>query len=209
MPKEPFCGFSHMAGIALSVIGLIILLVAAKGRPVHMAGFAIYGATLIVLYTASTLYHSLHVPTEKEFMLMRFDHCAIFMLIAGTYTPVCLVTLRGPLGYTMLAAVWGMAIFGSIGIFLWKLKFEVARVILCVVMGWMALAAIGPLREAWPAAAMWWLLGGGVAYTIGTIIFAADWPHLIPGKFSAHDLWHIFVLAGSICHFILILCFVA
>ncbi len=209
LPKEPFCGFSHMAGIALSVVGLIVLLIAAKGRPLHLAAFGIYGASLIVLYTASTLYHSLHVPTEKEVILMRFDHCAIFALIAGTYTPVCLVTLRGPLGYTMLAAVWGLALFGSIGIFVWKLKFEVPRVILCVVMGWMALFAIGPMREAWSPTGLWLLIGGGVLYSVGTIIFATDWPHLVPGKFSAHDLWHIFVLAGSMCHFALILCFVA
>ena len=198
-----------MVGIALSIVGLIVLLIAAKGRPLHVAGFVVYGISLIVLYTASTLYHSLHVPTEQEFVLMRFDHCAIFALIAGTYTPVCLVTLHGPLGYAMLAAVWGLAIFGSIGVFVWKLKFEIARVILCVIMGWMALLAIGPMRAAWPATALWLLVGGGVLYSVGTIIFAADWPHLVPGKFSAHDLWHIFVLAGSFCHFMLILLFVA
>ena len=198
-----------MAGIALSVIGLIVLLVVARGRLIHMTAFSIYGATLIALYTASTLYHSLHVSTEKEFLLMRLDHCAIFALIAGTYTPVCLVSLRGPVGYTMLALVWGLAIFGSVGVFVWKLKFEVARVVLCVIMGWMALAALGPLSTVWPPQALWWLLGGGLVYSIGTIIFATDWPHLVPGKFSAHDLWHIFVLAGSLCHFILILCFVA
>lgn len=209
LPKEPFCGFSHMAGIVFSVIGLIVLLIVANGRLLHTTAFAIYGATLILLYTASTLYHSLHVPPEKEFVLMRLDHCAIFALIAGTYTPVCLVTLRGPVGYTMLAVIWGLAVFGIIGVFLWKLKFEVPRVILCVIMGWMALVAINPLRSAWPPAAFWWLVGGGVVYSIGTIIFAADRPHLVPGKFSAHDLWHIFVLGGSFCHFMLIVLFVA
>jgi hemolysin III len=209
LPKEPFCGFSHMAGIALSVIGLIALLYAAKGRLTHVTAFGIYGFTLIALYTASTLYHSLHVSLEKEFVLMRLDHCAIFALIAGTYTPVCLVTLKGPVGYAMLAAVWGLAIFGSIGVFVWKLKFEVARVVLCVIMGWMALLAWEPLRAALPPAALWWLLTGGVVYSIGTIIFAADRPHLVPGKFSAHDLWHVFVLGGSFCHFMLIFLFVA
>lgn len=209
LPKEPFCGLSHMAGIVLSVIALILLLMASKGRLLHMTAFAIYGATLIVLYTASTLYHSLRVSQEKELILMRFDHCAIFALIAGTYTPVCLVTLKGAYGYTMLAIIWGLAIFGSIGVFWWKLKFEVARVILCVIMGWMALFVWGPLRAAWPPAAFWWLVGGGVVYSIGTIIFAVDRPHLVPGKFSAHDLWHIFVLGGSFCHFMLIWLFVA
>ena len=198
-----------MAGIALSVVALIVLLVAAKGRLWHTTSFAVYGACLIVLYTASTLYHSLHVSSDKEFILMRFDHCAIFALIAGTYTPVCLVTLRGAVGYTMLAVIWGLAIFGWIGVFRWKLRFEVARVVLCVVMGWMALAALGPLSVVWPPDALWWLLGGGIVYSIGTIVFATDWPHLVPGKFSAHDLWHVFVLGGSFCHFMMIFLFIA
>jgi hemolysin III len=162
-----------------------------------------------LLYTASTLYHSLHVSGEKSFALMRFDHCAIFILIAGTYTPVCMVTLRGAWGYTMLAVIWGLALFGTLGVYIWKLKFEVPRVILCVIMGWMALVAMGPLRQAWPPAALWWLVSGGVVYSVGTIIFAADKPHLVPGKFSAHDLWHLFVLGGSFCHFMLMLLFVA
>ena len=198
-----------MAGIVLSVIGLVILLIAAKGRVLHLTAFSIYGASLIVLYTASTLYHSLRVPPEKETLLMRFDHCAIFMLIAGTYTPVCLVTLKGAQGYTMLAVIWGLALFGTLGIYIWKLKFEVPRVILCVIMGWMSLVVLGPLRAAWPPLALWLLIGGGVIYSIGTIIFAVDRPHLVPGKFSAHDLWHIFVLGGSFCHFMMILLFVA
>lgn len=209
LPKEPFCGLSHMAGIILSVVGLIILLIAARGRVLHLTAFSIYGATLILLYTASTLYHSLHVSQEKEFALMRFDHCAIFALIAGTYTPVCLVTLQGARGYTMLAIVWGLALFGTLGVYIWKLKFEVPRVILCVIMGWMSLVVLGPLRAVWPPAALWWLIGGGVVYSIGTIIFAADKPHLVPGKFSAHDLWHLFVLGGSFCHFMLIFLFIA
>ena len=134
----------------LSIAGLILLLWLAKGRPLHTTGFAVYGVTLILLYTASTLYHSLHTSLEGEFVLMRLDHCAIFLLIAGTYTPVCLITLHGALGYAMLAAVWGLGIFGCIGVFKWKLRFEVARVVLCVIMGWMALLAFGPLKAAWP-----------------------------------------------------------
>ena len=197
-----------MIGIPLSIAGLILLLWLAKGRPLHTTGFAVYGVTLILLYTASTLYHSLHTSLEGEFVLMRLDHCAIFLLIAGTYTPVCLVTLHGPMGYAMLAAVWGLGIFGCIGVFKWKLRFEVARVVLCVIMGWMALLAFGPLKAAWPPQALWLLLGGGVTYSVGTIIFAADWPHLVPGKFTAHDLWHLFVLGGSFCHFLMIMLFV-
>ncbi|MDQ3814918.1 MAG: hemolysin III family protein [Armatimonadota bacterium] len=207
--KEPFCGFSHFVGICLSVIGLIVLLQQAQGRPWHLAGFAIYGMSLILMYTASTLYHSLHVSAKTEYRLMYFDHIAIYLLIAGTYTPVCLVSLRGAWGWTMLGAVYSMAAVGIVALLLFRLKVEIFRVILCVCMGWMALIAIGPLTKAFPPAALAWLFGGGIVYSIGTIIFAMDRPHLWPGKFSAHDLWHIFVLLGSACHFILMLRFVA
>jgi hemolysin III len=207
--KEPFCGLSHAVGIILSVVALIVLLVEARGRPWHTASFAIYGVTLIVLYTASTLYHSLSVDPRGYKKLQRFDHIAIFLLIAGTYTPVCMVTLRGPWGWSLLGAVWSMALFGIGSSLFWKNTPEWLRVTLCVIMGWLAMVAYGPLKAALTPAGFAWLVGGGIVYSIGTVIFATDWPHLWPGKFSAHDLWHIFVLGGSMCHFIMMLRFVA
>jgi hemolysin III len=207
--KEPFCGLSHLVGAVLSIIVLIVLLSLAQGRPWHRVSFAIYGASLIVLYTASTLYHSLPVGARHAERLRRFDHTAIFLLIAGTYAPVCLVPLRGPWGWSLLAAEYGMAAIGIAAVLFWKNGPDWPRVALYLCMGWLAVIALAPLREALPPTALGWLLGGGVVYTAGTVILATDYPHLWPGKFSAHDLWHLFVLGGSACHFLLMLLYLA
>ncbi len=207
--KEPFCGYSHAMGAFLAIGALVTLLVLAQGRAWHVVSFAIYGASLIALYTASALYHSLHVAPRHAERLQRFDHSAIFLLIAGTYTPVCLVTLRGAWGWSLLSVEYGLAVIGIATCLFWKRNPDWLRVTLYVCMGWLAIIAMGPLSQALPPAALAWLVGGGVVYSVGTVIFATDWPHLWPGKFTAHDLWHVFVLGGSACHFILMLRFVA
>ena len=207
--KEPFCGLSHFAGVLLSVAALVLLLILARGRPWHVTSFAIYGASLILLYTASTLYHSLPVGPRYAERLMKLDHMAIYILIAGSYTPVCLIALRGPWGWSLLIAEWCMAALGIAALIFFKEPKPWIRVVLYVCMGWLAVIALGPLREALPPTALTWLFAGGILYSIGTIIFAIDWPHLWPGKFSAHDLWHIFVLGGSACHFVLVAGFIA
>jgi hemolysin III len=207
--REPFCGLSHLAGVVLSAGGLVALLVLANGRPWHIVSFAIYGASLIVLYTASTLYHSLPVPPHHVVRLRRFDYSAIFLLIAGTYVPLCLVPLRGAWGWSLLAAEYGMALLG-IGTVLFRQGLpDGIRMLLYFCMGYLVVIALGPLRQALPPAALAWLFGGGLAYTVGAIILGTDRPHLWPGKFTAHDLWHLFVLGGSACHFVVILWFVA
>jgi hemolysin III len=207
--REPFCGLSHGLGAVLSLIGLPVLLYLAAGRPRHVVGIALYGLGLITLYTASALYHSLHVAPRAAGLLQRLDHAAIFLLIAGTYAPVCLVTLRGTLGWSLLAAEYTLALVGVI-VVLCRLRLpDALRVVLYLFMGWLALAALGPLSAALPRAGLVWLLAGGVLYSVGTVIFATDRPHLWPGRFSAHDLWHVFVLGGSLCHFVLMARFVA
>jgi len=207
--KEPFCGLSHGVGILLSVVALVVLLVVAHGRFWHTMGFAIYGASLIVLYTASTLYHSLDLAPRHVYRLMRIDHAAIFGLIAGSYTPICMIAMRGAWGWGLLIAVWVTAAVGILLTFLLKNGPEWPRVVLYVIMGWLSMIAFGPLQAALTPAGMAWLIGGGVVYSVGTIIFATDWPHLWKDKFSAHDLWHLFVLGGSACHFVVMLRFVA
>jgi hemolysin III len=207
--REPFCGLSHFVGVVVSVVGLVALLVLANGRPWHVVSFAIYGASLILLYTASTLYHSLPVPPHHVVRLRRFDYSAIFLLIAGTYVPLCLVPLRGPWGWSLLAAEYGMALFG-IGAVLFRQGLPSGiRMLLYFCMGYLVVIALAPLRQTLPTVALAWLFGGGMAYTVGAIILGTNRPHLWPGKFSAHDLWHLFVLGGSACHFVVILCFVA
>lgn len=199
--KEPFCGISHGIGVALSVGALATLLVMARGQFWATLAFAIYGASLILLYTASTLYHSLPVSPRVEAWLQRFDHCAIYLLIAGSYTPICLLGLKGVWGWSLLGTIWGLAIVGIGCSLLWHRAPDWWRVTLYLLMGWMVLIAIVPLHAAMPPAAFWWLIAGGVVYSVGAGIFATDKPHLWPGKFSAHDLWHIFVLGGSACQF--------
>ena len=207
--KEPFPGLSHWFGAALSVVGLIVLLKAAGGRTFHVVAFTVYGVTLILLYLASALAHSAHCSPRTGAVLDRLDYSAIFLLIAGTYTPVCLVTLRGPLGWSLLALVWLFALVGIATVWIGRAGRSWPRVVLYVCMGWLALLAATELIRVMPAGGVLWLLAGGVIYSLGAIVFLTDRPHLWPGRFAAHDLWHVMVLAGSACHFVVMLEFVA
>jgi hemolysin III len=207
--KEPFCGLSHGLGVLLSLAGLIALLVFARGKGWHLLAFSVYGISLLTLYVASTLYHSLRVSPRIEKCLARFDYCAIYFLIAGSYTPVCILALGGAVGWTLLSAVWTLAISGILACLFWKKNPAWLRMTLYLVMGWLVVFALSPLRAALPAAAIGWLTAGGVAYSVGAVILAMDRPHLWPGKFSAHDLWHLFVLGGSACHFVVMALFIA
>lgn len=206
--KDPFCGLSHAIGAGLSLAALVVLLLRANGSLLASVAFLIYGLSLLALYTSSALYHSLQVSPQATRKLQQLDHCAIFVLIAGTYTPVCLITLKGSWGACLLAGQCALLVVG-LGLSLARSAPEWPRFVLYLLMGWMVLVALGPLRAALPAAGFRWLLFGGIAYSVGAVIFAADKPHLWPGKFSAHDLWHVFVLAGSACHFVVMLRFVA
>jgi hemolysin III len=206
--KEPFCGLSHLLGVVLSVVGTVALLILAQGRPWYIVSFAIYGASLILLYTASTLYHSLPLTPRHVVRLRQFDLVAIFLLIAGTYVPLCLVPLRGPWGWGLLAAEYGIALIGIGAVLLRPGLSDRLRMLLYFWMGYLIVIALAPLRQAVSPAVIAWLVGGGIAYTLGAVILAADRPHLWPGRFSAHDLWHVFVLTGSGCHFAMMLCLV-
>lgn len=208
--KDPFPGLSHWLGAGLSVAGLVLLLTLAAGHGWRLVGCAIYGATLIILYAASALAHTIHCSPEASDRLTRFDYMAIFLLIAGTYTPLCLVTLRGPWGWGMLAAEWVMAAAGIVLVASGKGSSNWPRTVLYLFMAWVvAMVAIGPMSRALPPAGLTWLLIGGAAYSLGAVVFALDRPHLWPGRFVAHDLWHVLVLLGSACHFFVILRFVA
>jgi len=208
-PREPFNGLSHLGGALLSVVGLVVLLIAANGRPWHLTSFAIYGVSLVLLYTASTLYHSLKVPHEKVEQLLVLDQVGIYLLIAGTYTPICLVTLRGPWGWSLFGIIWGIALVGIAMRVAWRKCPAWVPVALYLMMGWLSVVAFPPLGRALPAAGVGWLFLGGLIYTVGCTIFALQRPRLWPGVFSSHELWHVFVLGGSACHFIVMLLFVA
>lgn len=207
--REPFCGLSHLVGAALSVAALIVLLLLSHGRVRPLVGFALYGGSLIFLYTSSTLYHSLNVDEKQLDRWNQLDYIGIFLLIAGTYAPVCLIALHGAWGWSLLGAEYGLAALGITLLLFWKSVSHWVRIVLYLCMGWLAVLAWPLLRAAIASAGLAWLVAGGVVYTVGCVIYAADRPHLWPGKFSAHDLWHLFVLAGSGCHFVMMLCYIA
>ena len=208
--KEPFPGLSHLFGALLSVVGLAVLLVLAAGRVWHVVGFTIYGVCLILVYVASAMTHSIHCSPETGDRLDRFDYAAIFLMIAGTYTPLCLIPLRGPSGWWLLAGIWSMAALGIASLFLWPPRSRARlRTILYVCMGWLVVLAMGEVLRTFPPAALAWLIAGGVVYSLGALVFVTDRPNLWPGRFVAHDLWHVMVLLGSACHFIVMVDFVA
>ncbi len=182
-------------------MALVVLIVLAKGRPHHLASYTVYGLSMVGLYLASALYHSLY---KHESLFQKLDHIGIYALIAGTYTPVCLVALRGTFGTAMLVAQWSMAAIGMAAILIGRSPHWL-RITLYLAMGWLAVVAIPTLGVVLPRPAVWLLVGGGIAYTVGTIIFVSERPRLWPGKFGSHDLWHVFVLAGSACHFVMML----
>lgn len=193
---------THGIGVALSVAGLVLLVVFASlyGDAWRIVSFSIYGATLIILYLASTLYHSLTNVKAKKFF-HYLDHSAIFLLIAGTYTPITLVPLRGILGWILFGLIWALAIGGIVFKALSKGRFRIVSVIIYLAMGWLVVIAAKPIISALPSGLMLWLLIGGACYSLGVIFYALK-------KMPYHHMvWHIFVLAGSITHFLGILFF--
>jgi hemolysin III len=203
--REPVSGLSHLAGAAFATLGLILLLVVARGKPWHLTGFAIYGATLVFLYLASTVYHLAPVGPRWQARLLALDQVAIYALIAGTYTPLCLVQLRGAWGWSLLGMVWGLACIGVVLRLSWRSAPSWLPLPIYLVMGWLCIIAAGPLTGALPAAGLLALLAGGLLYTVGAVVFVTERPRLWPGRFGAHDLWHMFVLGGSACHFAVML----
>lgn len=201
---ERFNSMSHLAGVGLSVAGAAVLItVAARlGDPWKIVSFSIYGAMLVALYAFSTLYHS--VRGRAKVILQKFDHCSIYLLIAGSYTPFALVSLRNSGGWTLLAAVWSLALLG-IWQEIWFAKgARVLSLVIYVVMGWLALLVVSPLWEALTPAGFAWLVAGGACYTVGIIFYVAD-----KRVRHGHGVWHLFVLGGSACHFFTVLFFVA
>ena len=200
---ERFNGISHLVGAALALAGLVVLVVLAslQGDPWKIVSFSIYGASLFLLYTMSTLYHSLRGRAKQIFM--KLDHVAIYLLIAGSYTPFTLVTLRGAWGWTLFAIIWGLAIVGIIVDGLHKGGSRRTQMGIYLLMGWLILLAMYPLIRALPRGGLALLVLGGVFYTSGIIFFVID-----DRMKHAHGIWHLFVLAGSIAHYMAMLLYV-
>ncbi|WP_319512098.1 hemolysin III family protein [uncultured Draconibacterium sp.] len=194
--EEIFNSITHGIGTLLSIAALVLLVVVAaiKGNAWHVVSFSIFGSSLVLLYLSSTLYHSFTREKLKN-LFVRFDHAAIFLLIAGTYTPFVLTTIRGALGWTLFGIIWGLAITGMVIRSIYLTRFRKLMVGIYLAMGWMFLLAIGPIVRNLPASSIAFLFIGGACYSIGVIFYA--WRGLKYG----HGIWHLFVLAGSIMHF--------
>jgi len=195
---------THGFGAALSIAGLTILVVLAveNGNIYQVVSFSIYGATLVILYLASTLYHGIQQPDAKRIFKI-FDHSSIFLLIAGTYTPFLLISIRGALGWTLMVIVWGMAILGVSFKTLFIDRFPKLSVLAYVLMGWLSVVMIKEMLVNIPLGGLIWLAIGGVVYTVGVIFYALQ---KIP---YMHVVWHFFVLGGSICHYFAVLLYLA
>ena len=191
---------THGIGLGLSLAGLVILVVLAvlHGGARLIVSCAIYGATLVILYSASTLYHGIPIRRWKR-ALRIFDHSAIYLLIAGTYTPFVLVNLRGGWGWSLFGVVWGLALAGILFKFWFVDRFQILSTTVYLLMGWLALTAVKPMISKVPLVGLVWLLAGGLLYTAGVVFYAAK---RIPYN---HSIWHIFVMAGSTCHYFAVL----
>lgn len=210
--REPGSAITHFIGMMFAVFASVPLLVKAglTQNISDVKAMAVFMASMMLLYGASTIYHSLVVPDRILKVFRKLDHMMIFVLIAGSYTPVCMIVLGGRLGYTMLAAVWTIAAVGMLVKALWINCPKWFSSVIYIAMGWVCVFAFGQLFENLELAGFLWLLAGGIIYTVGGIIYALKLP-LFNSKhtnFGSHEIFHLFVMAGSVCHFIFMYCYV-
>lgn len=199
--REEFANaLTHGLGATAALAGgsVMITLAALYGDGWQLGSAIVFGLSLLLLYLASTLYHAIQHPVAKG-RLKVFDHCAIYLLIAGTYTPFTLIGLRGPWGWGLFAAIWGLAAAGIVFKLFYTGRFKLLSTAIYIAMGWLVLVAIKPLLDALDAWTLGWLLAGGICYTFGTVFY-----HRPSLKYS-HAIWHLFVVAGSVCHYISVL----
>lgn len=203
MEKDEFVNtITHLVGAVLGLAALVTVVVIASlsDDPLKIVSFSIYGATLVFLFTASTLYHSLHGKAKRVFR--KLDHAGVFLLIAGTYTPFTLVTLRGTFGWTLFAIVWGLTVIGIVVDAVYGDKVKALSAVLYLAIGWLAVVAMKPFYEALGWGGVAWVAGGGALYTAGFAFLAAR------SMKRRHEIWHVFVLGGSACHFLGMLIYV-
>jgi hemolysin III len=202
-PGERFNALTHLVAAALVLPGAVVLVVlsALGGDPWKVVSVSVYGVALVLLFVFSTLYHSLRGRAKD--VLRKFDHQSIYLLIAGSYTPFCLVTLRGAWGWSLFGVVWGLAALGSLQELRPRSDARILSLVIYVVMGWLVLVALVPLMHALGSAGFAWVAGGGAFYTVGVVFYALD-----TRLRHAHGVWHLFVIAGSGAHYVAILRYV-
>lgn len=203
---ERINSITHLVGAVLALVGFGALLTISIQHwdAALIASFAVFGVTLVLLYTMSTLYHSFRSPKVKA-VFRQLDHICIYLLIAGTYTPFMAVTVGGTTGIVMLMVIWSLALVGLLLDVLPKKRIEWLQILIYLVMGWVCLVVYQDLAEGFPRAGLAWLVAGGVAYTVGVVFYVLDGAKKMT---HAHGIWHLFVLAGSFCHFVSIVAYV-
>lgn len=204
--REPGSAITHFVGLMMALVAATPLLIKAalSSGTLGLPAMTIFILSMILLYGASATYHSVNLSGKALRFFKKLDHMMIFVLIAGTYTPVCLIILGGPLGYTLLTVVWGIALFGIVLKACWVTCPKWFSSLIYISMGWVCLGVFGTLWDVLPHAAFLWLLAGGIFYTVGGVIYALKLS-VFNGKhkyFGSHEIFHIFVMLGSICHFI-------
>ncbi|BDQ33675.1 hemolysin III [Pseudodesulfovibrio portus] len=203
--RDPVSGLTHCIAAALAVLATVLLILRSVGPalPWHIVTFSIFGGGMILLYTASTLYHWLPVSEDRVRFLRRVDHSMIFFYIAATYTPICLIPLRGGWGWSLFGVVWGVALSGIVMKIFWITAPRRLSTAIYLGMGWLAIIGIYPIYLSMPGPAVAWLVGGGVIYSLGAVIYGLKWPDPVPDRFGFHEIFHLFVIGGSFCHFVL------
>ena len=208
--RDPYDGlrfwsaFTHGAGAALSVLGGVVLvaLAAMNGADaMAVTSLSVFAASMVALYLASCLYHCVNTSVRGRLLLRKLDHSMIYVLIAGTYTPICLSVLGGALGWSLFGVIWGLAVVGVVVALCWLNAPRMLTTLFYVGMGWMAVLALRPLIAALTTAAFGWMLLGGVMYTVGGVMYALKWPLKNGMRFGCHEIFHVFVLLGSACFF--------
>ncbi|WP_018123468.1 PAQR family membrane homeostasis protein TrhA [Desulfovibrio oxyclinae] len=202
--RDPLSGLTHCIGAALAVWGTVLLILRSVSpvQPWHIVTFSVFGGGMILLYITSTLYHWLPLKDKALAMMRRIDHCMIFIYIAATYTPICLIPLRGPWGWSIFGAVWGLAVLGIAVKLFWMHAPRWVSTGFYLGMGWMVIFGVYPLVQNLQLGALLWLLAGGLAYSTGAVIYALKRPDPFPKVFGFHELFHVFVMAGSACHYV-------
>jgi hemolysin III len=200
--REPVNGLTHLGGAIAAFFGLIALLVVGWGGTAKVVSVLVYGLSLIALFSASATYHMAKVKPEILKVLRKFDHSAIYLLIAGTYTPFCVNAFSGFFRWGLLVIIWAIAVIGIVVKVFYVKAPRWLNAAVYVVMGWLCLSAVGQMPAALPVGAIIWLIVGGVVYTLGAVVYATKIFNFVPGKFGFHEVWHIFVLLGALSHFV-------
>lgn len=202
--RDPVNGLTHFIGFILAIIGTVFLIMKAADpfKALHMVSFSIFGSGMILVYLASTLYHWLPLNENGVAFMRRVDHMVIFFIIAATYTPICLIPLKGVWGMSILSCVWSFAIIGLFVKLFWMGAPRWLSTSLYLMMGWLCIFAVWPLIQNLQTGALLWLLAGGLFYSIGAIIYAIKKPDFFPGIFGFHELFHVLIMLGTTSHFI-------